>query len=630
MKRGQTTIILSILVVSIVCVGFAPTKTAAGYVALTPGDQLLYKNVFSFYEDIEQQLLHETDVSPTADSWWINDHWDYIYDEMESYTVNSIDTTTGNVDYTWTLVDRYNNRYQEDYYYDYLTPGWVLNNSYYDYEPFYLSGYEVKDFDVYTNALNLDTTEWFSAASLDHTEVRYYVINGVNTSYDVNVYIDTYADSITTPYAYYDINFDEDNPYGWQDVFYIDMHSGSLLEYTTIYYDNYYASISHENSDTLGTFVDYYYNHTYAYEYTWLLHETTAMYTPVADADLPALLIDMGWDYEIRGDTDYLTIYYELIDSWTSLTIDVFVDGTYQDTHVLLTPGTSSFNLYTDSIPVFDGNHTVSFEVHDDYNLAHITYWTLEIEDIRLDWPDISGPFGEYWYTIGNSDVLQWDFHDGYDNGDNFELRINGLLDNRSGAWSDGHTLYLSLYENITYAGDFTIQLFVEDKNSNYANLYLTIHASDPVIDATLPTITGPTSDFTMDEGEDIKLIWSIYDENPYSYELKVNGVSFDSGAWTENSKDILVLLKDFAEGTWFFELTVLDAFSNSNSASVTVTIDEAIVITPEPTEEPTGTEPSESNPYSNTLTLDASGLIYSILGLLSFVSIVVIYRKRR
>ena len=94
MKRGQTTIILTILVVSVFVVGFTPTKTSAGYTSLIAGDQLLYKNVFNFYEDLEQQMFHQTDVSPLAESWWIIDHWDYVYDEMESYTINSIDTTT--------------------------------------------------------------------------------------------------------------------------------------------------------------------------------------------------------------------------------------------------------------------------------------------------------------------------------------------------------------------------------------------------------------------------------------------------------------------------------------------------------------------------------------------------------
>ena len=106
MKRGQTTILLTILVVSIFSVGFTPTEAATGYQALAAGDQLLYKNVFTFYEDLEQQLFHEIDV---ADSWWVVDHWDYTHDEMESYSVNSIDTATGNVNYAWTLYDRYNN-----------------------------------------------------------------------------------------------------------------------------------------------------------------------------------------------------------------------------------------------------------------------------------------------------------------------------------------------------------------------------------------------------------------------------------------------------------------------------------------------------------------------------------------
>ena len=101
MKRGQTTILLSILVVSMFAVGFSQVQTVMGYQALVPGDQLLYKNEFYFYEEIESKLFHYTDVSPTAESHWVIDHWDYVYDELESYTVNTISTTVGNADYTW-------------------------------------------------------------------------------------------------------------------------------------------------------------------------------------------------------------------------------------------------------------------------------------------------------------------------------------------------------------------------------------------------------------------------------------------------------------------------------------------------------------------------------------------------
>ena len=157
MKRGQTTILLAVLVVSIFGVGITPTE-ATMYQALKAGDQLLYKNVLTFYEDLEQQLYHETDV---ADSWWVIDHWDYVYDEMESYYINSVNTGIANANYAWTLSDRYNNRYMLDYYYDYIDLAWVLNDSYFDYEPVTLSGFEVRDFDVYNGILNFDATDWF-------------------------------------------------------------------------------------------------------------------------------------------------------------------------------------------------------------------------------------------------------------------------------------------------------------------------------------------------------------------------------------------------------------------------------------------------------------------------------------
>lgn len=630
MKRGQTQIILSILVVSIFVAGFTPTQAAMGYKALNPGDQLLYKNTFTFYEDLEQQLFHEFDV---ADSWWVIDHIDYIYDEMESYYINSINSVTANSNYAWSLYQRYNNEYGYDYYYDYLGQSWVLNTSYSDYQPVKLSNFEVKDFDVYSGELNFDPTDWFNNSVYDHTEVKYYVINGINASYIVDVYIDVENYEITTPYTYAGINFDETNPYGWKDTFYVDSDTGFLLGYTSSYYDNYYRTIAHKNSPALGCFVDYYFNHTYEYNYEWQLYETTAAFTPVTEADLPVLLFDMGYNYNLRGDTTYLTIYFDLLNKYPYMTIDVLLDGVVIDTLYNMATGANYYELYLPDIPLSDSNHTIEFNVYDDANFEHNTTWSLELPDIRSDWPVITGPSGEYWYTVGDYETLSWELNDRYNNGDYYELKINGALDD-SVSWVDGTIATLNLFDKITYAGDFDIWIRVYDTNAFFTDLYLTIHASDAISDSTPPTITGSTSDIIMDEGQDIKLIWTIYDENPSSYEIKVNGSPYDSGSWYENSKELVIYLKDFVNGVWTFEIIATDSYSNTNSVSITVTINEVIVTTPEPTEptgtDPTNTETSNTNPNSNTLTLDSSSLMYSILGILSFVSIVVIYRKRR
>ena len=387
MKRGQTTILLFVLVVSICAAGFVPTQPVSAYQALAPGDQLLYKNVLTFYEDLEQKLLHETDVSPTANSSWTIDHWDYEYDEMESYYINSIDTSTGNVNHAWTIYDRNNNRSQAEFYYDYIDLEWELSSSFYDYEPVILSGFVVEDHDVYVGVLNLDVTDWFSYGVYNHSEIKYYVINGINSSHIVDVYVDAYADNIKTQYIYAGINFQEDNPYGWEDIFYVDNSTGFLLEYTTIYYDNYYRSINNKFSSDLGTNVNYYFNHTYTYEYSWQLYETTADYTAVDDADLPAMIINLGFDYEIRSDSDIVPIYFDLYNSWPSITIDIYLDETYVESLYGLSPGTNVYNLDTTSIPVSTSNHSVEFVIYDDASFEHNTTWSLVIEDIRLDWP---------------------------------------------------------------------------------------------------------------------------------------------------------------------------------------------------------------------------------------------------
>jgi len=623
LKRGQTTIILSILVVSMFIFGFTPTKADTSYQALVTGDQLLYKNVFYFYDDLEQKLFHELDV---ADNWWIIDHWDYIYDEMESYYITSIDTTSAYANYAWTLYDRYNNKYGYDQYYNYTDSTWNLNNSYSDYEQVVFSNFEPnREYYVYDGIVNFDATDWFVGGFPDYSEVKYYVINGINSSYNVDVYIESYDEEITTPYTYEGINFDETNPWGYVDTFYVDSETGFLLEYTSYWYDHYYRTINHKNSPNLGCFVDYYYNNTYMWYYTWQLDETTAAYSPVGDADLPAMQIDTGYNYELRGNNDYVPIYFDLINKYPYMTIDVLLDGVLVDTIYNVATGPNTYELSITSIPYVEGNHTVIFNVYDDFNFAHNTTWSLDLVDLRLDWPVISGPAGEYSYLIGNFEVLEWEFNDYYGNGNYFELRIDGILDDRSDYWVNGTRLYLDLSKNITSAGDHLVQISAVDTNFYITELYLTIHASEPVVDTTNPTITGTTSGFSMNEGDTNKIVWEIYDENPSSYEVKLNGSTYLSdNSWTKNTEQIVIELSTFDAGVWSFELIVIDAYSNTETITVEITINE--VITTDPTDP---TDPT-SDPSGNTLTLDASSWIYTALSLASFVTLVAIYRKRR
>lgn len=605
-------------------VGYQPVSSVTVYQPLTPGDQLLYKNVLTFYEDLESQLLHETDVSPAAESHWVIDHWDYTYDEMESYTVNSIDTTTGNVDYAWTLYDRNNNRTQKEFYYDYVDSAWKLNDSYVDLVPVTLSGFSVENFDVYNGTLNLDTTNWFSPSYYDHAEVKYYVINGENSSYTVDVYIDTWADNINTVLDYHGITVQEDNPYGWQDVFYVDNTTGFLLEYTTMYYDNYYRLIDNKYSADLGTWVDYYYNHTYAYQYHWQLYETNAAFNPVSDADLPALLLDMGYTYDIRGDSDTLPFYFDLYNSWPSMTIEVFLDGTKVDTIYDLAPGNNVYHLDTKSIPVSSSNHTVQFVVYDDASFEHNTTWALEIQDIRPDWPRITGPEGDFYYTIGTFDIINWNLYDDYDNPDYYELKLNGLVVS-SGSWFDGMEVNLMLETNITTVGDHFVTVYAIDLMGYETYKDLIIHASD-VSDTTPPLITGPTSTITLKKGDNVQLVWNIQDENPGSYVVKVNGTEILNTPWFIEDFNVIIDLDTFNVGTWFFELDVYDLSGNPNYASVYVVITEDITSPTDPTDTTEPTTPGNSN----TLTLDAPGIITTILSFISFVALVTLIRKRK
>ena len=546
---------------------------------------------------------------------------------MESYYINSIDTSTGNVNRAWTIYDRNNNRSQAEFYYDYIDLEWELSSSFYDYEPVILSGFVVEDHDVYVGVLNLDVTDWFSYGVYNHSEIKYYVINGINSSHIVDVYVDAYADNIKTQYIYAGINFQEDNPYGWEDIFYVDNSTGFLLEYTTIYYDNYYRSINNKFSSDLGTNVNYYFNHTYTYEYSWQLYETTADYTAVDDADLPAMIINLGFDYEIRSDSDIVPIYFDLYNSWPSITIDIYLDETYVESLYGLSPGTNVYNLDTTSIPVSTSNHSVEFVVYDDPSFEHNTTWSLVIEDIRLDWPRFDGPEGELWYTVGDYLKLEWTIYDDFLNPDYYEFTINTITIS-FGGWADGFALSLKLEDYITTAGDYFVTIYAVDLAGYESYNDLTIHASETP-DSTPPAISGPTSTIYIVKGETAQLIWNIQDENPGSYTVKINGTVDIDTLWYIENFNVVIDLDTLDVGTWFFELNVYDLSGNPNYASVYVVITEDTTDPTDPTEQTDPTEPTTPG-NSNTLTIDAPGIITTILGFISFVALVTLIRKRK
>lgn len=91
-------------------------------------------------------------------------------------------------------------------------------------------------------------------------------------------------------------------------------------------------------------------------------------------------------------------------------------------------------------------------------------------------------------------------------------------------------------------------------------------------LDADAPVITSP-NDIVMEFGSvGEQIAWTLYDANPTTYDLQLDGNPMESGPWT-NGMVVWIDLNGFGLGNHTFELTVLDllGYSTINVAIVSV-----------------------------------------------------------
>ena len=614
MKKGQTTIILFILVVSIFGAGFAPTQNVSAYQALASGDQLFYTADFSYIYDYDLRVLFQTDLSPSYNSYWDIAHNEMISVEEHSYDISSVTTTDNDLRHTWKYQDTYRNDYWDYYYYDYILSNWVFDysgsntnlntgaDSYLELIPFLAP------------IINLDFMYIGSMLTYTHTTSQSYTVNGITTSYTVDVYSYVYADSGMDSYSYYNIFCDNYFDYSYSYTYFVDSSTGFVLECEYIYDSEEWSNFADEYSTSLGTNITRdYYSHDFV-EYHWYLDHTTAgLSSPVVDADLPGLEWDWFYNYDMTGDSDYVTVYFWLYDA-SLMDLEIYLDGNLIDTIYGISSGYHFYDVYVGDVPVGPNSKELRFKLTDLSGYNHNAEYYLWMYDIRIDWPQINGPNGEYWYELGKTETLYWQLTDANFDPQFFEFKFNGtVLD--SGLWFDGKSFGLNLHDNIFSVGNYTVHIYAIDTMGHESYLDLTIHALE-AIDTTSPTVTNP-ADIYMKPGESKEINWVITDDNPSSFKVKRNGTVLIDQPWSINNFNVNVSLDTLSLGTWIFEIEVKDSFGNINYDTVYVYV----------TEE--GTSPTEPS-GSNTVTLDAPGLIFAVIGFLSITALTVYVKKRK
>ncbi|TFF94947.1 hypothetical protein EU546_04240, partial [Candidatus Thorarchaeota archaeon] len=140
------------------------------------------------------------------------------------------------------------------------------------------------------------------------------------------------------------------------------------------------------------------------------------------------------------------------------------------------------------------------------------------------------------------------------------------------------------------------------------------------VMDGTIPVLNSP-ADMTFGKSQSGYFIdWTAEDDHPSSYEILLDGVVFESGAWTAYTQGFSVLLDGLGVGIYNYTLVVVDAGANTAYDTVMVEVfDDTVPLVNHPADityehGETGHNiewsPSDGDPVSYEVLLDGGLLI--------------------
>ena len=724
MKRSFGYIICVNLVISILVGGLVNLQSVNASQALTPGDQLLYKTTNMYWSSSDYKIFAEL-PNPNVSSYWDYYQSDYNYTIYNSFKINSATNTSVFANHTFTEYEDYYHNYYYYQNYDYGLPGWVpAGSDDYSYKSDYC--YSSHSPNYYfpanvTKGLNMDLSYYYGPSIFNFATFQYSftyntVINGVPQAIPVDYYL--YSDMNTYDYTsnFYDLEYiTEVEEYRYHN-FYVDPSTGNLLYYN--YAHQYFENYDWINSSVLlGMDIEKHDHYESISIFEWKLNKCTMDYSPVADADVPALIFK-SFNHDINNATSVVSIPFYIEDSWPTVTADVFIDGTYYDTVFWSTSGMKNYDIPANDIP-FDGPghlHWIMFKLHDDYDIninstwetylndyrtkepswnpswiegpTNVTIlagdyyeyflifsdtnWTVEfykyngtdynyydwwtgyqndsvslwdydltvgtyfywihfydnvgtVQDIYLsvtvnpsDAPQISGPDGEYWYEVGTDDIIYWQLFD--NDPYQFEVLLDSTTIYGPTSYSDGFMIGVDLQSFILSSGDYILTIKANDTTGYTSIINLLIHAQD----TWNPYIEGPDYTTYIEEGEDKKLVVKIQDLNPYNYSVFMNYTEIEYGLWYEEYYEIEIDLSNLTVGYYQFIVVAYDTSGNCNDYYFEVIVEEAT----NPTDPDDPDDPDDHN--NNTITLDAPGFLYAIIGVLSVVAITILFRKRR
>jgi hypothetical protein len=322
---------------------------------------------------------------------------------------------------------------------------------------------------------------------------------------------------------------------------------------------------------------------------------------------------------------DYITLIGEDLDSPfniysdTNWTVQTYKwDGfaySYQDYWEGYQNGTMW--LYDYGLP--EGIHDYLLVFEDNEGVLIDLYVTVEV--LSPETPTIAGPTGDYWYWIGDDETFYWQLFD--EDPTNYEVKFDGTII-ESGIYTDGKTISFKPKEHIFTVGDYEFSIMANDTMGHENYIHFMIHADGSgIVDVTEPTLTHTGTPINMEEGQNVTLKWTIYDDNLKNYTVWQNDTEIAFVYASSTNEEFVLDLSSLTVGYWLFEIVAFDTYGNEacDFIEVFVSPDDGINETE---------DPGDPTTPSNTVSIDAPGALITVLSFLSVTALVVLIKRRK
>ena len=378
-----------------------------------------------------------------------------------------------------------------------------------------------------------------------------------------------------------------------------------------------------------------------AHEYKFQLDDSTTFASPILDITLPSSLTFYTVEIQLSVDTYYWRVaaidngsevgYYSQSRS-IIIELDISAPVINHPNDFSYLQGTTGHNITWQASDTFKS----SYNITKDGALEIENVWTQEEIVISVDGltpgvytyvcnvydqftqfssdtvlvtvsvtqPPIIDNAEDFSYEEGTTGYnITWNPSD--NNPDWYNITRNGALIEDE-IW-DGSNIMISV-DGLSI-GTYTYICTVYDQHGNYVSDSVIVD----VIAQIVPTINHPL-DFEYESGDTGNTItWYPYDNNPFSFEVEVDGEPLEAGYWTGD--EVTVNVDNLNVGVHTIVCTVFDIHDNTAEDTVIVTV----VDTTNPTInhpsdisytfEDTGNsftwQPRDNNPQSYVLTLD-------------------------